>query len=88
MMVYAFIAAEEPAGRNVARTCALLTVSRSAYYQWSKQTPSAHSQQEEVLREQIRRIHGESRGTYGAPRIHAQLRQDGIRTGRASGWRG
>jgi transposase InsO family protein len=35
-----------------------------------------------VLRKQIRRIHQESRGTYGAPRIHAQLRQDGIRTAR------
>ena len=81
-MTYAFIAAEESAGCNVARTCALLMVSRSAYYQRSKQIPSARVQQEEALRQKIRRIHMESRGTYGAPRIHQRLRQDGIRTAR------
>jgi len=80
--VYAFIAAEKPAERNVHRSCALLSVSRSAYYDWSKHTPSAHARRDETLRERIRRIHRESRGTYGAPRIQQQLRHEGLQTAR------
>ena len=82
MKVYPFIAAEMPAERNVVRTCALLSVSRSAYYDWSKQTPSAHARRDESLRARIRLIHRESRGTYGAPRVHRQLREEGEHTAR------
>lgn len=82
MTVYTFIAAEKPAARNVNRSCALLSVSRSAYYNWSKHTPSAHATRDEALRLRIRSIHKESRGTYGAPRIHQQLRQEGLQTAR------
>lgn len=82
MKVYTFIAAEKPAERNVHRSCLLLSVSRSAYYEWSKHTPSAHATRDETLRARIRRIHRESRGTYGAPRIHQQLRQEGLETAR------
>lgn len=82
MKVYPFIAAEKPAERNVIRSCALLSVSRSAYYDWLKQTPSARARGDERLRSQIRRVHGASRGTYGAPRIHQQLRQEGVHTAR------
>jgi transposase InsO family protein len=80
--VYPFIAAEKPAERNVIRSCALLSVSRSAYYDWSKHIPSGHARDDERLRSQIRRIHGESRGTYGAPRVHQQLLLEGVHTGR------
>jgi len=79
---YRFIAAEKPAERNVKRTCVLLSVSRAAYYDWSTHTPSARDRAEEGLQERIRRIHTESWGTYGAPRIHQQLRQEGVHTGR------
>lgn len=82
MKVYPFIAAEKPAGRKVIRSCAPLSVSRSAYYQWSKHTPSGHVRGDERLRSQIRRIHTESRGTYGAPRVHQQLQQEGVHTAR------
>ena len=82
MKVYPFIAAEKPADRNIIRSCSLLSVSRSAYYDWSKHTPSGHARGEESLRVQIRRIHTESRGTYGAPRVHQQLRQEGVHTAR------
>ena len=82
MKVYPFIAAEKPAERNVVRTCALLSVSRSAYYDWSRHSPSAHARRDDVLQVHIRRIHSASRGTYGAPRIHQQLRQEGVRTAR------
>ena len=82
MKVYPFIAAEKPAERNVIRSCALLSVSRSAYYDWSKHRPSAHARTDDALRLHLRRIHTESRGTYGAPRIHQQLRQEGVHTAR------
>ena len=39
------------------------------------------------LAARIEAIHRDSRGTYGAPRIHAELREEGERLG-ASGWRG
>jgi len=80
--VYPFIAAEKPAERNINRSCTLLSVSRSAYYEWSSHTPSAHAQADAALRVKIRRIHSESRNTYGAPRVHQQLHQEGIHTAR------
>jgi len=79
---YTFIAAEKSAEGNVQRSCDLLSVSRSAYYDWAKQRPSAHTRTDEELRGRIRSIHKESRGTYGAPRVHQRLRQAGIRTAR------
>ena len=82
MKVYTFIAAEKPAARNVNRSCALLSVSRSAYYQWSRHKRSARARNEETLRQQVRRVHHASRGTYGAPRVHQQLRQEGVHTSR------
>jgi transposase InsO family protein len=82
MKSYRFIAAEKPAVRNVVKACALLVVSRSAYYEWSRQSPSVHVGKDDELRSKVRRIHQESRGTYGAPRVHQQLRQEGIHTGR------
>lgn len=82
MKLYAFIAAEKPAERNVNRSCALLSVSRSAYYQWSRPVPSRRAHEDAELGQHVRRIHSESRGTYGAPRVHQQLRQEGIHTGR------
>ncbi len=82
MKAYAFIAAEKPSARNINRSCALLSVSRSAYYDWTKHRPSARARADETLRQHIRRIHEASRGTYGAPRLHQQLRQEGVRTAR------
>jgi transposase InsO family protein len=82
MSRYRFIAAEKAAGRGVRRACALLTVSRSAFYQWAKAMPSRRARKDTVLGERIGRIHAESRGTYGAPRVHRQLRRDGIACGK------
>ncbi len=82
MNVYPFIAAEKAAARKVSKTCALLSVSRSAYYQWSRQLPSARVQRDAELSSKIAAIHQDSRGTYGAPRIHQQLRKDGERCGK------
>jgi putative transposase len=58
--------------------CRVLGVSRSGYYAWRERPPSARTQRNLVLTDRIRTIHERSRGTYGAPRIHAELRYDGV----------
>ena len=82
MKAYPFIAAEKAAGRQVKKPCVLLGVSRSAYYQWSHQEPSAREKADATLAKQVRTIHTQSRGTYGAPRVHQQLRHEGVRCGK------
>jgi putative transposase len=62
--------------------CRVLGVSTSGYYAWRKREPSQRAREDEMLTNEIRRIHARSRGTYGAPRIHAQLRREGIPVGR------
>ena len=82
MSRYRFVAAEKVASQAVSKACALLAVSRSAYYQWSRRTPSTKERQDVELGERIAGIHQESRGTYGSPRVHRQLRREGIACGR------
>ena len=81
MNVYPFIAAEKAAAHHVTTACALLEVSTSAYYQWSRHVPSPRERSDAALGAQIERIHHDSRGTYGAPRVHAQLHRDGVCVG-------
>ena len=66
----------------VAATCRVLEVSPSGYYAWRKRPLSARARADVELTAQIQVIHRESRGTYGAPRIHADLAASGIRIGR------
>ena len=66
----------------VAKLCRLMGVSPSGYYAWSKRLPSARSLSDAALMERIGRIHEGSRGTYGAPRIHAELAAEGCHVGR------
>jgi putative transposase len=54
-------------------TCRVLKVSRSGYYDWRSRPASARHQENELLLKQIKQVHAESRGTYGWPRIHAEL---------------
>jgi len=61
--------------------CRLLGVSSSGYYVWQHRPPSAREQADHVLLEHIHAIHEQSRGTYGAPRILAELREEGVRCG-------
>jgi transposase InsO family protein len=58
--------------------CRVLQVSVSGYYAWRKRGPSQRAQADARLVEQMRRIHADSRRTYGSPRIHAALRQQGV----------
>ncbi len=60
----------------------MLGVSTSGYYAWRGRGRSARCQADAQLTERIRTIHRTSRGTYGAPRIHADLAAHGVRCGR------
>jgi putative transposase len=80
--VYPFIEAEKAKQRNVAKACALLEVSRSAFYEWHKHVPSAREIADGELGERIEAIYDASRGTYGWPRVHRALRRDGVCVGR------
>jgi transposase InsO family protein len=62
--------------------CRLLGVSSSGYHAWVKRRPSLRSETDAVLNAELRAAHAASRGTYGAPRIHAELAAKGIRVGR------
>jgi putative transposase len=62
--------------------CRVLGVSPSGYYAWQRRAPSARAQQDAALTMKIHTIHIESRGTYGAPRIHAELAAQGLAVGR------
>jgi putative transposase len=53
--------------------CRVLNVSRSGYYEWASRLDSPRRQENELLLKQIRQIHEDSRGTYGSPRVHAEL---------------
>jgi len=80
--VYPFIEAERAQQRSVKRACELLEVSRTAYYTHRAGAPSARQLVDEQLTEHIRQAHEGSKGRYGAPRIHAQLRRRGRRHSR------
>lgn len=62
--------------------CKALKVSKSGFYGWRDRTPSARAQADTLLSEKIARIHRDSRETYGAPRIHFELRILGVRCAR------
>jgi transposase InsO family protein len=80
--VYPFIEAENAGSGNVKRACELLKVSRAAYYTHRRAEPSARARQDTELTEEIVAIHDESKGTYGTPRLHAELRHRGRRHSR------
>jgi putative transposase len=67
---------------RVRRMCRLLGVSASGYYAWLKRPCSQRWLSDRELSAQIRTIHERSRGTYGAPRVHAELVAEGTRVSR------
>jgi transposase InsO family protein len=66
---------------GVKRLCRVLEVSRSGFYRWLAAAPvrAARAAADAALAEQITEIHGEWDGTYGSPRITAELREAGRR---------
>jgi hypothetical protein len=79
---YRFIAAEK-ATYPVSLLCRTLGVSRQSFYAWCDRGLCLRERADQQLLEQITTIHRDSRGTYGAPRVHAELRLGlGVRVGR------
>jgi putative transposase len=70
------------AAHAIATMCRVLGVSASGYYAWQRRDLSPRGRKDHQLLEQIRVFHHQSRGTYGAPRIHRDLRDAGERVGR------
>ena len=66
----------------VCMMCRLLRVSASGYYAWRTRPESSRTQSDRTLMGEIRRVHQDSKGVYGSPRIHAELVARGIRVGR------
>ncbi len=77
-MIYTFIETEK-ANHRIGRMCKILRVSKSGFYGWRDRAPSARAQADALLTQRITRIHRDSRETYGAPRIHFELRTLGVR---------
>lgn len=82
MTVWPFIEAEEAEQHSVKRACELLEVSRAAFYEYRKHTPSLRELSDRELLDKIREIHRVSKGTYGSPRVHGELRNQGIHVGK------
>ncbi|MCX4564501.1 IS3 family transposase [Streptomyces phaeochromogenes] len=64
---------------EVKRLCQVLDVNRSSYYKWraSAEARAARQREDQVLAEEIRKVHGESGGAHGSPRVTAELRDNG-----------
>lgn len=67
---------------HVVTMARVLGVSSSGFYAWLRRRRSARSLSDDDLSRQVREIHWRSRGTYGAPRIHAELVESGVCVGR------
>lgn len=67
---------------SVTTMCRVLEVARSGYYAWCSRAESARSREDRRLVVKIRSLHAQSRGTYGSPRIYADLREMGETCGR------
>ena len=81
MSAYRFIERVK-AGYSISLVCRVLGVSPSGYRAWRKRPPGARATADATLLELIRAIHARSRRTYGAPRVHAELRAAGHAVGR------
>jgi hypothetical protein len=76
MSRFRFIAAEK-ASSSVVQLCRVLGVSTSGFYAWQHRQPSRRAREDAELLERIRAVHANSHCTYGAPRVHAELRATG-----------
>ena len=82
MRIFRFIAATK-AEHLIQIMCRVLEVSRSGFHAWTRREPSARAVADAALSGRIAAIHADSLKTYGAPRVHAELRlKDGVRIGR------
>ena len=61
--------------------CRMLSVSVGGFYAWAKRPPSAREREDGELSKHITNIYQQYQGRYGSPRIHAQLRDEGVYIG-------
>jgi len=80
-MRYRFVAAEQ-ASYPVRLLCRVVGVAASGFYAWLRRGPSQRERQDRSLAERIAAVFAASRRTYGSPRVHAELRAEGIRVSR------
>jgi len=73
---------QEKATYPVRLLCRTLGVSPSGYYAWRDRGPSAHDLADHDLADRVREAHARGRGTYGSPRVQAELREAGHRVSR------
>lgn len=66
----------------IGRMCALLDVSVSGYYAWRRRGPSQRQLDDMIFLAHIRARFAASNGTYGSPRMHVDLCEDGLTIGR------
>jgi transposase InsO family protein len=76
-MRYRFVAAER-ASYPVRLLCRVVSVAASGFYAWLQRGPSQRERQDRSLAARIAAVFATSRGTYGSPRVHAELRAEGI----------
>ena len=66
----------------IATMARVLGVSTAGYYAWLRRPRSARAEADDALLRQIRTVHASSHGTYGAPRVHAELKAQGRALGK------
>jgi len=74
---YAFIKRHENI-YPISVMCSVLKASRSGYYEWREGRVSPRELNRQALLAEIKRIHDESRGAYGSPKILKELRKAGV----------
>jgi putative transposase len=65
----------------ILRMCSVLEVSENGYYNWRKRGKSQRKRDDEQLASCIEDAYHTNRGVYGSPRIHAELKAQGIQNG-------
>jgi HTH-like domain len=72
----------EKANCPVSLMCRVLGVNRTSLHDWERRAPSDHELYDAFLTDKIRQIHAASGGSYGSPRVHAELRLEYGHSGR------
>lgn len=70
---FAIIAVMADEGHSIKVSCRVLDVTEGGFYAWRKRPPSERAIRHAWLTDMITQVHGDSRGTYGALRVHAEL---------------
>lgn len=73
---------DREAGRSIQASCVALGASALAYYAWCGRAPSDREVEDRRFAVEVRAVHRESRQTYGARRVHAELQARDVACGR------